>query len=384
MVPTLVRGPVPKRPFVPPDLVILNANSPADDNPGAPAAPPGPAPSKKGKKLISAYDGNRTWKAENAAEFPWAKPEYSSNGDVCNVSCVVCSAVCGRLRLVKNKRDNLLKHVGMRSKATRNYVSPDNEHWQNDKEWIRRGLGSPPKPAPKRILSTKERSRKQVQFVVVFDLLQRGRPMTDYPFAHTLLQFLNLDLPRKHWCQNSGWDIARSIRWVIDEKVRSDILKAPFVSVSCDEVTSIANETWISIHVYLCEHWARKPLLLCCKQVSEGCNSANVARMVTDALMVDGGMTRLKIGAKLISFGADGASVFQGCKGGVTKLMVESISPFLPGHHCMAHQTNLAVATLGSLGIVAKLETRCASLYSYFARSPKRYLASVKLAEELH
>jgi hypothetical protein len=72
MVPILVRGPIPKRPFVPPDLVILDANPPGDDNPGAPAAPPGPAPSKKGKKLISAYDGNRTWKAKNSVEFPWA------------------------------------------------------------------------------------------------------------------------------------------------------------------------------------------------------------------------------------------------------------------------------------------------------------------------
>jgi hypothetical protein len=48
----------------------------------------------------------------------------------------------------------------------------------------------------------------------------------------------------------------------------------------------------------------------------------------------------------------------------------------------MLHQSKLAVATLRNPHIVAKLEALCATLYSYFSRSPNRYLAFVKLVNE--
>jgi hypothetical protein len=351
----------------------------------------------KGKRKIRerANDGNITWTPANAAEFPWGEPVFEK-GNVHNVKCVVCCGALGRTRLIKNKRDNLVKHIGLRKAKSRmttatgrvvevggTYTSPDNLHWLNDKKWRAQGGGVPAHPVVRRVVNTLERSKKQVQFVIILDLLLRGRPMSDYPLAHTLFQFLNYELPNKHWAMNTGWEMGRSIKWVIEERIREDISKSSFISVSCDEVKSSSNETWISIHVYLCDKWARKPILLCCKQVDVDCNAENLCQIVVKSLLVDGGMTKAEIGRKLISFGADGASVFQGRKGGVTKRMVETISPYMMGYHCMAHRTNLAAAALGNLLIVGRLETLCASLYSYFARSPKRYLAYVKLADEL-
>jgi hypothetical protein len=405
IVPVVARGKrtTAPKPFVPPDLSVLE-NLPVQiggDEPEAEVAAAKGKSSGKRKKRTRPHDGNTTWTPMNMAEFPWGEPvfeegEGEDKGKVFNVKCVVCSGALGRTRLIKNKRDNLVKHIGQRKAKTRQttatgamlevgqfYTSPDNLHWINDKIWRASGGGAPKPPAPKRIVNSLERSRKQVQFVLVMDILKRGRPMSDYPLAQTLLQFLNYELPKKHWGENSGWEIASSLKWAIEEQIREDIKRANFISISCDEVTSTANESWISIHVYLCETWARKPLLLCCKQISVDCNAENVAQIVIEALMVEGGMTKAEIGQKLISFGADGASVFQGQKAGVTKRMVETISPYVIGHHCMAHRTNLAAATLGNLHIVGKLEALCAALYSYFARSPKRYLAFVRLAEKL-
>ena len=47
------------------------------------------------------------------------------------------------------------------------------------------------------------------------------------------------------------------------------------------------------------------------------------------------------------------------------------------------HRTNLAVKTLSSLPVVNRIEDLLQTLHSYFARSPKRHLEFVKLAEIL-
>jgi hypothetical protein len=104
---------------------------------------------------------------------------------------------------------------------------------------------------------------------------------------------------------------------------------------------------------------------------------------LSESLTREAGLTRTEIAQRLISFGADGASVFQGQKGGVTKRLVDSVAPFLVGHHCVAHRVQLAAQKLSSFAMVERVEVLCNSLYSYFNKSPKRFLAYVKLSEEL-
>ena len=49
-----------------------------------------------------------------------------------------------------------------------------------------------------------------------------------------------------------------------------------------------------------------------------------------------------------------------------------------------AHRTNLAVRTLSMLPVVERIEDMLASLHAFFAKSPKRHLEFVKLAELMH
>jgi hypothetical protein len=99
--------------------------------------------------------------------------------------------------------------------------------------------------------------------------------------------------------------------------------------------------------------------------------------------MEEGGLAREKIGDQMISFGADGTSVFTGHKAGVTRLLQDTIAPFVVGHHCIAHRVQLAASKLTHLRMVERVETLCAGLYTYFNKSPKRYLAYLKIADEL-
>ena len=49
-----------------------------------------------------------------------------------------------------------------------------------------------------------------------------------------------------------------------------------------------------------------------------------------------------------------------------------------------AHRTNLAVKTLSALPMVERIEDMLMSLHAFFAKSPKRHLEFVKLAELMH
>jgi hypothetical protein len=188
------------------------------------------------------------------------------------------------------------------------------------------------------------------------DLLSRGRPMTDYTNSFNLFNFLHFDLPKFHWSDSAGWEIADSLEAVVDGKLKDEVKGSAFFSVSCNEVTTIANESWISIHIHVVQKFARVPILLCCKHILEDCNAENLARIITDSLIREASLNRKEISKKMISFRSDGSSVFQGHKGGVTKRLTENVVPFMVGHHCVAHRVQLAAGKLSSVLMVEKVE----------------------------
>jgi hypothetical protein len=348
-----------------------------------------------GGKRKCRFEGNKSWKPEWSVDFPWAEPQFNEHGEVVSVNCYVCSEIRERPMLIKNKRDNLLKHSGSRRAKSRFtlgdqviqvgqlYNTPDCVHWRNDRKFRARGLArrnQVPPPAP---VTSAEMGKKYMQFAIILDLLRRGRPLADYPKLYDLFDFLKFEMPKKHWNPNSAWGIADSLRFVVDNKLREEVERSEYFSVSADEVTSIANDVWISLHIYVVKNYKREGFLLTCKRVAEDCNAVNIARIVTECLLTEAGLKRHEIGEKMISFGADGAAVFQGFKGGVTKRMQDSVAPFLVGHHCVAHRVQLAAQKLGSVPFVERVEELCSSLYSYFNKSPKRFLAYLNVADKL-
>jgi hypothetical protein len=188
--------------------------------------------------------------------------------------------------------------------------------------------------------------------------------------------------PRKHWSEPAGWEIANALAHVISEKMKETLVKANYVAISCDEVTTVDNQQWLCIHAYTCSSAkTRDSHLLFLGRVTEGGNANNLKEMILFALRYHGGLDGDQIAQKVISFGADGASVFQGRTNGVTKQLQDQAMPYLMGVHDMAHRTNLAVKPLSNLPMVQKVEKLLQSLYSYFHASPKRCNEYQKLAE---
>jgi hypothetical protein len=344
-------------------------------------------PKKKPKKN---YDLTRKFQLEWACKLPWAEGILTNNGRLHMVKCTVYSTIEKSDRLMQPKWDTLKKHEGRR-KATRNmpaynvnkgewYMAKDSKHKKNLALYNAR--------APDNVLqqlnqsNRLEREKKKVQFATLFQILADGRPMLEYESRAALYEFLNVpNFPRMHWSDNSGWIMADFMYAEVRTAISRVLVGANYVALTCDEVTTIDNGSWISIHAYVVQNWSRVPYLISLEKVVEGSGSDNLTQVIIDALTQAAKLERLALAKMLLCFGADGVSTFQGPKTGVTHQIQSKYAPFALGVHCMAHRCNLAFKTLSQLDVMSRIEGLLKSSHAYFKHSPKRHLEFVKLAD---
>jgi hypothetical protein len=62
-------------------------------------------------------------------------------------------------------------------------------------------------------------------------------------------------MPKKHWFNNLGWEMARSIYDVALECAKEVIKEFPFLVIFTNEVTRSNTKSWVSIHGYILENW---------------------------------------------------------------------------------------------------------------------------------
>jgi len=87
-----------------------------------------------------------------------------------------------------------------------------------------------------------------------------------------------------------------------------------YISVFANEVTSIDNTLWIGVHVYAIESWERI-LHLLHLSCNFDCGTPNhLINVIMHFLLTEGGLMYEQIDGKVVSFGADGVSTFQGLK----------------------------------------------------------------------
>jgi hypothetical protein len=61
----------------------------------------------------------------------------------------------------------------------------------------------------------------------------------------------------------------------------ADAVKAAnFISISCDEVTSVDNKSWLSLHAYIIKEWSQIPILLSLERMVEGADAGNLTRVI--------------------------------------------------------------------------------------------------------
>jgi hypothetical protein len=206
--------------------------------------------------------------------------------------------------------------------------------------------------------------------------------MTDYEACRELFMQLSIpNCPRKHWSASSGWEMADSMSEVLSTHTKKVLAEARFYSVSADEVTTVDHESWLSVHIYISVGFSRLPILLSLSRLTEGNGASAVKESILTFLSWHRGIVDSLVAERLVCFGTDGVSMFQGCRTGVTQQLKDQDTPFCLGVHCMAHRTNLAVEPLSNLPVVSKLESLCQALYTYFTMSSKKHLEFQRLAD---
>ena len=127
-----------------------------------------------------------------------------------------------------------------------------------------------------------------------------------------------MQVPLKHWSEGSGWKMAESLFNVVQIRTKEVVSTTPYLSITYDEVTTLDNRSWISIHIYTIQYWEIVPMLLYLQRVIEGGGADNITKMILGALTHEGGLTPHHIRDRFMVFGAATASVLQGKRNGVT------------------------------------------------------------------
>jgi len=160
-----------------------------------------------------------------------------------------------------------------------------------------------------------------------------------------------------------------------NKKLKKVIVSFKYLALFCDEVITIDNQSWVSIHCYVVQD-------LCClffffllifrKQVTKGKGLNNLIKILMGALENHGDVSNVGATTKLMSFKADGVNVFQGlCKVILIKFKT-SLPPFgrYPLHgtsHEFSH------ANIVSCPYYKMYSSECIlqSLYSFFCYNPR-------------
>jgi hypothetical protein len=88
----------------------------------------------------------------------------------------------------------------------------------------------------------------------------------------------------------------------VEAKALETVRSARFISLSCDEVTSTDNGSWISIHCYVVQNWSTVPILINLERVQEQATSANLLHIILSAVKLKGGVHGDNLVQKLMSF----------------------------------------------------------------------------------
>jgi hypothetical protein len=97
--------------------------------------------------------------------------------------------------------------------------------------------------------------------------------------------------------------LAESLYAQVEAKTTMVLKNARFFSVTCDKVTTLDTQSWISIHGYVCQDWQRLPMLLSLEQVVEGGTANHLTKTIAEVVKKARGFDKKDIAGKFMSFG---------------------------------------------------------------------------------
>lgn len=83
----------------------------------------------------------------------------------------------------------------------------------------------------------------------------------------------------KHWSDCFGWKIAKSLCNYVLIVIKEEILSSLFLSFFVDEVITIDNQSWISIHYYVAASFMHVPTLFIFEHMGDGGTSIQTSKL---------------------------------------------------------------------------------------------------------
>jgi hypothetical protein len=88
-----------------------------------------------------------------------------------------------------------------------------------------------------------EKHKKLIQFATLFHTLKHGQLMLEYEAPNKLFDFLSFEEnPKMHWTDLASWAMVQHMHGIILEATKSIVGVAEFISLTCDEVSTIDNQ----------------------------------------------------------------------------------------------------------------------------------------------
>jgi hypothetical protein len=76
----------------------------------------------------------------------------------------------------------------------------------------------------------------------------------------------------------------------VKKAIKIIIQNAKFISLTCDEVISMDNVSWVSVHGYIVQDWCYIPLSLSVKPVFFRSRANSLTLLIMNFLMTQGGL----------------------------------------------------------------------------------------------
>jgi hypothetical protein len=110
--------------------------------------------------------------------------------------------------------------------------------------------------------------------------------MTSFESLRDLYLLLNVkNNPRKHWIDNSGWEMAKCMHKVVLQNMKTTMQDFSFFALNANEVMTIDNHHWINMHAYVMQNWIHIPILLTLEQVEVGAIDENMITIILQSIM---------------------------------------------------------------------------------------------------
>lgn len=86
-------------------------------------------------------------------------------------------------------------------------------------------------------------------------------------------------------------------------KTKEIVHATNYISVICDDVTSVNNTSWILVHCYVVQNWSQIPIFIYLERVINRETAVNLTKVIMSAVSSVGGLRQDDISTKLLSFG---------------------------------------------------------------------------------